>query len=121
MNRYTLIVDGNYFLHKTLFISGKIKKKGQLNFIDDPEKDSDLLAYKLATDFAYEVRRFSPILDGIVYCIDSSSWRKDFYPTTNALDTAASESYKGTRKKDNKLTGKQYTNYMINLLHHLKI
>ena len=27
MNRYTLIVDGNYFLHKTLFISGKIKRK----------------------------------------------------------------------------------------------
>ena len=63
MNRYTLIVDGNYFLHKTLFISGKIKRKGSLNFIDEPEKDSDLLANKLATDFAYEVRRFSPILD----------------------------------------------------------
>ena len=106
MNRYTLIVDGNYFLHKTLFISGKIKRKGQLNFIDEPEKDSDLLASKLATDFAYEVRRFSPILDGIVYCIDSSSWRKDYYPTTNALDTASSATYKGTRKKDNTINWK---------------
>lgn len=106
MNRYTLIVDGNYFLHKTLFISGKIKRKGQLNFIDEPEKDSDLLASKLATDFAYEVRRFSPILDGIVYCIDSSSWRKDYHPTTNALDTASSATYKGTRKKDNTINWK---------------
>jgi 5'-3' exonuclease len=106
MNRYTLIVDGNYFLHKTLFISGKIKRNGQLNFIDEPEKDSDLLASKLATDFAYEVRRFSPILDGVVYCIDSSSWRKDFYPTTNALDTASSTTYKGTRKKDNTINWK---------------
>ena len=106
MNRYTLIVDGNYFLHKTLFISGKIKKKGPLNFIDDPEKDSDLLANKLATDFAYEVRRFSPILDGIVYCIDSSSWRKDFYPVANALDIAKSATYKGTRTKDNTINWK---------------
>ena len=106
MNRYTLIVDGNYFLHKTLFISGKIKRKGSLNFIDEPEKDSDLLANKLATDFAYEVRRFSPILDGIVYCIDSSSWRKDYYPTTNALDIASSATYKGTRKKDNTINWK---------------
>ncbi len=106
MNRYTLIVDGNYFLHKTLFISGKIKRKGQLNFIDEPEKDSDILAAKLATDFAYEVRRFAPILDGIVYCIDSSSWRKDFYPTTNTNDLASSGSYKGTRKKDNTINWK---------------
>ena len=106
MNRYTLIVDGNYFLHKTLFISGKIKRKGSLNFIDEPDKDSDLLANKLATDFAYEVRRFSPILDGIVYCIDSSSWRKDYYPTTNTNDLASSGSYKGTRKKDNTINWK---------------
>jgi 5'-3' exonuclease len=89
-----------------LFISGKIKRKGSLNFIDEPEKDSDLLANKLATDFAYEVRRFSPILDGIVYCIDSSSWRKDYYPTTNALDIASSATYKGTRKKDNTINWK---------------
>ena len=81
MQRYTLIIDGNYFLHKTFFISGRIKgNQGALNFIDDPEKDSDILINKLATDFAYEVKRFSPVLDGIVYCIDSHSWRKDFYP-----------------------------------------
>lgn len=106
MNKYTLIVDGNFFLHKTFFISGKIKRDGTLNFIDELEKDSDLLASKLATDFAYEVRRFAPILDGIVYCIDSHSWRKDYYPTTNALDTASSGEYKGTRTKDNKINWK---------------
>jgi len=101
MKRYTLIVDGNYFLHKTLFISGRIKtkKQGPLNFIDDPEKDADLFAHKLATDFAYEVRRFAPVLDGVVYCIDSSSWRKDFYPDTSPF--GKSSTYKGNRKKDN--------------------
>ncbi len=106
MKRYTLIVDGNYFLHKTLFISGRIKtkKQGPLNFIDDPEKDADLFAYKLATDFAYEVRRFAPILDGVVYCIDSSSWRKDFYPDTSPL--GKSSTYKGNRKKDNTINWK---------------
>ena len=107
MQKYTLIVDGNYFLHKTFFISGRIKgKKGALNFIDDPEKDADLLAWKLATDFAYEVKRFSPVLDGIVYCIDSSSWRKDFYPESNALETAQSQQYKGNRKRDNTINWK---------------
>ena len=108
MRRYTLIVDGNYFLHKTFFISGKIKsrKDGPLNFIDDPQKDADLLAWKLATDFAYEVKRFSPILDGIFYCIDSSSWRKDFYPESNSLESAESQQYKGHRKKDNTINWK---------------
>ena len=108
MRRYTLVVDGNYFLHKTFFISGKIKsrKGAPLNFIDEPEKDADLLAYKLATDFAYEVKRFSPILDGVVYCIDSSSWRKDFYPESNALKSAESQQYKGHRKRDNTINWK---------------
>ena len=107
MNKYTLIVDGNYFLHKTFFISGRIKgKKGALNFIDDPEKDADLLAWKLATDFAYEVKRFAPVLDGVVYCIDSSSWRKDFYPQANASPTAASAKYKGNRKRDETINWK---------------
>jgi len=107
MNKYTLIVDGNYFLHKTFFISGKIKgSKGALNFIDDPEMDTDILGAKLAMDFAYEVKRFSPILDGIVYCIDSSSWRKDFYPQSNTLETAESQQYKGNRKRDNSINWK---------------
>jgi len=107
MKRYTLIVDGNYFLHKTFFISGRIKgNKGALNFIDDPEKDADILINKLATDFAYEVRRFAPVLDGIVYCIDSSSWRKDFYPESNESPNAVSKEYKGQRKRDNTINWK---------------
>jgi len=107
MQRYTLIIDGNYFLHKTFFISGRIKgNQGALNFIDDPEKDSDILINKLATDFAYEVKRFSPVLDGIVYCIDSHSWRKDFYPESNESPTAVSKEYKGQRKRDNSINWK---------------
>lgn len=106
MKKYTLVVDGNYFLRKTLFISGKIKSKGPLNFIDEPEKDSDILASKLATDFAYEIRRFSPILEGVVYCIDSSSWRKVYHEISNELDVAESSSYKGNRKKDNTINWK---------------
>ena len=107
MKRYTLIVDGNYFLHKTFFISGRIKgNKGALNFVDDPEKDADILINKLATDFAYEVRRFAPVLDGIVYCIDSSSWRKDFYPESNESPNAVSKEYKGQRKRDNTINWK---------------
>lgn len=107
MNKYTLLVDGNYFLFKTLFISGKIKSKGELNFIDEPEKDSDILLSKLSTDFSYEIRRFSPILENVVYCIDSSSWRKDFYPNSNESENASSSTYKGNRKKDKSIDWKK--------------
>jgi 5'-3' exonuclease len=80
--KYTLIFDGNFFLHKTYFIGQKIKfKNGKGNafdFIQDPEGDKNLLLWKLAIDFASEVRRFEGVINRIVYTIDSSSWRKKF-------------------------------------------
>ena len=76
--KYTLIFDGNFFLHKTFFIGQKIKQGKPFNFIDELEQDKNLLLWKLSIDFASEIKRFEGITNRIVYTIDSSSWRKSF-------------------------------------------
>jgi 5'-3' exonuclease len=76
--KYTLIFDGNFWLHKTYFIGQKIKQGKPFNFIEEPEEDKNLLLWKLALDFSAEIKRFEGITNRIVYTIDSSSWRKKF-------------------------------------------
>jgi 5'-3' exonuclease len=76
--KYTLIFDGNFWLHKTYFIGQKIKTGKPFNFIDEPEADKNLLLWKLSTDFAAEIKRFEGVVNRIVYTVDSSSWRKKF-------------------------------------------
>lgn len=76
--KYTLIFDGNFWLHKTYFIGQKIKTGKPFNFIDEPEADKNLLLWKLAVDFSAEIRRFEGVVNRIVYTVDSSSWRKKF-------------------------------------------
>lgn len=90
--KYTLIVDGNFFLHKTYFIGQKIKSNGAFNFIDEPEADKNLLLWKLSIDFASEIKRFEGILNQVVYCIDSSSWRKTYLDTQYKANRTKSES-----------------------------
>jgi len=79
--KYTILVDGNFFLHKTFHIGSKIKSGKPFNFIDEPEEDKNLLLWKLAMDFASEIKRFEGITNKIVYTVDSSSWRKKFLDT----------------------------------------
>jgi len=74
--KYTLVFDGNFWLHKTYFIGQKIKTGKPFNFIDEPEADKNLLLWKLAVDFAAEIKRFEGVVNRIVYTVDSSSWRK---------------------------------------------
>lgn len=81
--KYTLIFDGNFWLHKTFFIGQKIKQGKPFNFIDEPEQDKNLLLWKLATDFSAEIKRFEGITNRIVYTVDSSSWRKTFHPESD--------------------------------------
>ena len=91
--KYTLIFDGNFWLHKTFYIGAKIKTGKPFNFIDEPESDKNLLLWKLALDFAAEIKRFEGVVNRIVYTVDSSSWRKQF------LDTE----YKANRVKSSSL------------------
>jgi 5'-3' exonuclease len=81
--KYTLVFDGNFWLHKTYFIGQKIKQGKPFNFIDEPEQDKNLLLWKLSVDFAAEIKRFEGITNRIVYTIDSSSWRKTFHPESD--------------------------------------
>ena len=89
--RHTFVIDGNYFLFRTLYvIPSRSKKTGLLG----TDEDVQSFVKKLATDFAYQVRLFEGLIDKIVWTVDSRSWRKDFYPEAD---------YKGNRKQDSNI------------------
>jgi 5'-3' exonuclease len=90
--KYTLIFDGNFWLHKTYFIGQKIKTGKPFNFIDEPEADKNLLLWKLSVDFSAEIRRFEGVVNRIVYTVDSSSWRKKFLDTEYKANRTKSSS-----------------------------
>lgn len=90
--KYTLIFDGNFFLHKTFFIGQKIKSGKAFNFIDEPEADKNLLLWKLAIDFASEIKRFEGVVNQVIYTVDSSSWRKTFLDSEYKANRTKSES-----------------------------
>jgi 5'-3' exonuclease len=98
--KYSLIFDGNFWLHKTYFIGQKIKQGKPFNFIDEPEADKNLLLWKLSVDFAAEVKRFEGLVNRIVYTVDSSSWRKQH------LD----QEYKAHRKKSSDINWNEIYN-----------
>jgi|694.fasta_scaffold129630_4 5'-3' exonuclease len=90
MKKFTLLVDGNYFFFRTLYVLPNLgKNKSSLSL--GTEKEVSIYVRKLATDFASEMRKFRPIVDEIIFSLDSKSWRKDFYPEAD---------YKGNRKVD---------------------
>lgn len=78
MKKYSLILDGNFWLFKTFHICQKIKTGKPLNFIDEPEVDKQVILWKLSLDFSAEIRRFSPVIDKIIYTVDQNSWRKTY-------------------------------------------
>lgn len=85
--RHTIVLDGNFFLFKTLFVLPRNKK----NSLMDTEEDQTVFMQKLSQDLAAEVRKFSTVINRVVFTVDSSSWRKDFYPEAD---------YKGHRVAD---------------------
>ncbi len=90
--KYTLVFDGNFWLHKTFFIAQKIKSGSPFNFIEEPEDDKNLLLWKLATDFAAEIKRFEGVVNRVVYTVDSSSWRKSVLDSQYKAHRVKSES-----------------------------
>lgn len=95
--RHTLVIDGNYFLFKTLYVLPHMTKSKD---ILASKKDMAIFMRKLATDFAYETRKFEGLIDRIVFTLDSRSWRKDFYPEAD---------YKGNRKGDKSINWENFT------------
>jgi len=89
--RHTFVIDGNYFLFRTLYVLPKKSKKAELLGTED---EVQTFMRKLATDFAYQIRLFEGLIDKVVWTIDSRSWRKDFFPEAE---------YKGNRKQDSNI------------------
>ncbi len=67
-----LIIDGNYFFYKTLFVfTGYSKGK-----VLESQKDQEMFVRKIATDLSHSIRTFGNP-SKIVFTIDSKSWRKE--------------------------------------------
>ena len=95
--RHTFVIDGNYFLFRTLYVLPRKSKKAEMLGTDE---DAIVFMRKLATDFAYQIRLFDGLIDKVVWTIDSRSWRKDFYPDAE---------YKGNRKQDTSINWKNFS------------
>lgn len=95
--RHTFVIDGNYFLFRTLYVLPRRSKSKEML---STKEDVDSFMKKLATDFAYQVRLFEGLIDKIVWTIDSRSWRKDFYPEAD---------YKGNRKQDSTINWENFS------------
>lgn len=95
--RHTLVIDGNYFLFRTLYVLPRGSKSKSLL---ESNEDVQSFMSKLATDFSYQVRLFEGLIDKIVWTVDSRSWRKDFYPEAD---------YKGNRKQDSGINWENFS------------
>ena len=101
--RHTFVIDGNYFLFRTLYVIPSRSKKAGLLGTDE---DVQTFVKKLATDFAYQIRLFEGLIDKVVWTVDSRSWRKDFYPEAE---------YKVTVNKMTLLTGRTFQKQQLTL------
>ena len=95
--RHTFVIDGNYFLFRTLYV---LPRRGKSKEMLGTQDDVNAFMKKLATDFSYQVRLFEGLIDKIVWTQDSRSWRKDFYPEAD---------YKGNRKQDNSINWENFS------------
>lgn len=93
--RYSLVIDGNYFLFKTLYVASQ--SSGELL---GTTEDREVYVRKLAIDLAYQIRLMDGFIDQVVWTLDSRSWRKDFFPQAE---------YKATRKQDSSINWDGFT------------
>lgn len=103
-SKHTLIIDGNYFLFRTLYVLPR--KSKNIPLLDTTEDMQNFMS-KLATDFSYQVRLLDGLIDKIVWTVDSRSWRKDFYPEVD---------YKGNRKQGNDINWENFSKVSEDLL-----
>lgn len=102
--KHTLIIDGSYFLFRTLYVLPRRNKNGVML---DTDEDVQTFMSKLATDFSYQIRLFEGLIDKVVWTVDSKSWRKDFYPEAD---------YKGNRKHGNDINWDNFSKVSSDLL-----
>lgn len=90
-NKYTLIIDGSYFLYRALYVNPGVIRNNEILY---SEKEVAVYIRKLAIDLAYQIRLFDGLVNDVVWTVDSRSWRKDIFPESD---------YKGNRKKNKKI------------------
>lgn len=86
MKRFTLIIDGHNFFFRSLWSCFRQGK----NKVLMTQKDKDAYEKKLMVDFCSTIKFISPIVNDVVFVMDSHSWRKDLL---------LQQEYKGNRKK----------------------
>lgn len=86
MKRFTLIIDGHNFFFRSLWSCFRQGK----NKVLITQKDKDAYEKKLMVDFCSTIKFISPIVNDVVFVMDSHSWRKDLL---------LQQEYKGNRKK----------------------
>ena len=87
MKRFTLIIDGHNFFFRSLWSTFR---QGGKSKVLATQKDKDTFEKKLMVDFCAVIKQVNPIINDIVFIMDSHSWRKDLL---------LQQEYKGNRKK----------------------
>lgn len=87
MKRFTLIIDGHNFFFRSLWSTFR---QGGKSKVLSTQKDKDTFEKKLMVDFCAVIKQVNPIINDIVFIMDSHSWRKDLL---------LQQEYKGNRKK----------------------
>jgi len=114
-DKLNYVIDGNFFLFKTLSVTGVFDEKYP-RFIkgDDEvkrEEDKNVLLGKLTMDLCADIRKSASLIEDLIITYDDYSWRNDFFqenaykfatniPEESQSDATAEIDYKGTRKKD---------------------
>jgi len=72
----TVVVDGNYLLHKTFGIFSGFGSKSPGDVLSS-ETERNMFLRKVITDMCYSLNQI-PDLNRVIFCKDSRSWRKDY-------------------------------------------
>lgn len=102
MKRFTLIVDGHNFFYRSLWSTFR---QGGKSKILSTQKDMDTFEKKLMVDFCAVIKQVNPVINDVVFIMDSHSWRKDLL---------LQQEYKGNRKKVQEDIDKNGFNTVIN-------
>lgn len=105
MNNFSLLIDGNNFMHISLSALGAFSSKNKCfdtkNTDDENRQDVNSFLDRLSTIFASDVRNFGSLINKVIVFIDDSrSWRKDYLSDSGYLGLPNNLDYKGNRKKD---------------------
>ena len=91
-----IIFDGNYLAHKTFSVFSTYYKGQDMNQVLERKENRQIFLRKCVTDMCATVRRFEKDVSKVVFVMDSTSWRYNFY---------ADYKYSLTRVRDSSYNG----------------